>query len=57
MVTEYIGRGDLSRYISTGLQELEIKQITVDLLEAMHVLHEKGFAHRDIKPEVLENLT
>jgi hypothetical protein len=52
---EYLGNGDLSVYASTGLQEVEIKEITIDVLEGLKAMHKEGFTHRDIKPQVRDS--
>ena len=49
---EYIIHGDLRRYLEVERSESEAKDITRQLLEGLLVIHEKGFAHRDLKPEV-----
>ena len=49
---EYLEYGDLGRYISQGFREVEVKQITTDLLDALRIMHDEGFAHRDLKPQV-----
>ena len=50
---EYLGHGDLSRYASTDLLETEIKEIAENILQGLKAMHEEGFTHRDIKPQVL----
>ena len=49
---EYISHGDLRHYLDVERSESEAKAITKQLLEGLFVIHEKGFAHRDLKPEV-----
>ena len=51
---EYLPEGDLAHYLKNGqsLPELEAQQITFQLLEALSLMHENGFAHRDLKPQV-----
>ena len=49
---EYISHGDLRHYMEVERSESEAKVITRQLLEGLLVIHEKGFAHRDLKPEV-----
>ena len=39
--------------MTTGeVMEMEAKQITRDVLEALVYLHGEGFTHRDVKPQV-----
>ncbi len=53
LAMEYVPFGDLSKYITTGeIQERDAKQIARDMLEALIIIHEEGFTHRDIKPQV-----
>lgn len=49
---EYISMGDLPRHIPVISSEDEVRQITIDLLEGVKIMHLEGFAHRDIKPQV-----
>ena len=49
---EYLSHGDLSGYATTGLQEIEMKEITDNVLRGLEIMHGEGFAHRDIKPQV-----
>ena len=50
---EYLPFGDLSKHMSPGnISEQDARQITRDLLEALALMHEEGFTHRDIKPQV-----
>ena len=50
---EYVPFGDLSKYITTGeIKEHDAKQIARDIIEALIIIHEEGFTHRDIKPQV-----
>jgi serine/threonine protein kinase len=49
---EYLRHGDLSKYAGTELQEMEIKEIADNVLRGLQVMHEEGFTHRDIKPQV-----
>ncbi len=51
MVMEYLPGGNLAQWIPRGLEEQEILQITSDMASALHLAHEKGFVHRDVKPE------
>jgi len=50
---EYFSYGDLDRYImSKSITEQDTKDITIDLLKAVKLMHAEGFTHRDIKPKV-----
>lgn len=51
---EYFRYGDLHKFIGdTGpCQESGAKIITAQLLEGLKVMHEMGFTHRDLKPQV-----
>ena len=50
LVMEYLPNGDLERYISPSLNEVDAKTIIRQLLEGLKVLHEMDWVHRDIKP-------
>jgi serine/threonine protein kinase len=49
---EYVAPGDLSDHINGPLHEAEVKVIMYQLFKAVAYLHERGIAHRDLKPEV-----
>jgi serine/threonine protein kinase len=50
---EYFQHGDLQGCIITQeLPEEDTKIITTQLLEGLRILHENGFTHRDLKPQV-----
>ena len=49
---EYISHGHLRHYLQMGRSESEAKAVTRQLLEGLSVIHQEGFAHRDLKPEV-----
>jgi serine/threonine protein kinase len=52
---EYCPHGDLKNYLSQSggrLPESEVKVITSQVLAGIMMMHQAGFAHRDIKPGV-----
>ena len=50
---EYISQGNLRHYLEVEERsESEARDITRQLLGGLSVIHEEGFAHRDLKPEV-----
>jgi serine/threonine protein kinase len=49
---EYLPLGDLSRHISGDFKEHNIKDISLQLLEGLKLMHLKGFTHRGLKPQV-----
>jgi serine/threonine protein kinase len=49
---EFLRHGDLSNYATAELQEMDIREITDNVLRGLKVMHEEGFTHRDIKPQV-----
>lgn len=51
---EYIEHGDLGQYIEKSWPQAkaEAKEITVQILEGLEVLHEREICHRDLKPQV-----
>lgn len=49
---EYISHGNLRNYLEAERSEDEAKAITRQLLEGLVIIHQEGFAHRDLKPEV-----
>ena len=51
---EYLPSGDLYTFISNGttLSESESQDITYQILEGIFLMHDNGFAHRDLKPQV-----
>jgi serine/threonine protein kinase len=52
LAMEYFQYGDLQGCITQGLTEDDAKVITTQLLEGLRILHESGFTHRDLKPQV-----
>ena len=49
---EYFPLGDLQNYLSSPLPEKDTQQITSQVLEGLLFMHDNGFAHRDLKPNV-----
>ena len=51
---EYLKHGDLQHYFTRAkpLPEVEARQIALQLVESLDLLHRSGFAHRDLKPSV-----
>ncbi len=49
---EYFELGDLYQHVKSSITELDAKIITKQLLEGLAVMHEHGFTHRDLKPQV-----
>ena len=52
-VLEEYGQGDTLAELLMGarLTEREARQVTMQLCQALHVLHSMGAVHRDVKPE------
>ena len=52
VLEEYV-RGDTLAELLMGarLTEREARQVTMQLCQALHVLHSRGAVHRDVKPE------
>lgn len=51
---EYCSHGDLKDYLQKHktLTEKETQEITLQVLGGLSLMHEAGFAHRDVKPAV-----
>jgi serine/threonine protein kinase len=47
---EYFELGDLERYITEPITEDGMKDITIDVLNGLRIMHSENFAHRDLKP-------
>ena len=47
---EYFALGDLQGYVPEGFTEQDIKDITLDLLDGLKIMHKEKFTHRDLKP-------
>lgn len=51
MVMDYLTGGDLLQLIHRGLEIDQVLQIISDIASALHFVHEKGYVHRDVKPD------
>ena len=49
---EYVPHTNLRNYLKMERAESEAKAVIRQLLEGLVVIHETGFAHRNLKPEV-----
>lgn len=49
---EYLPYGDLQQYLGLPLSEKEGQRIVLQILEALHFMHDIEFTHRDLKPAV-----
>ena len=49
---EYFPNGDLLDCVTTALPEPEVQIISHQLIEALQLMHQKKFTHRDLKPSV-----
>jgi len=47
---EYLRYGDLQNYLGQPFPEVEARQIALQVTEGLQLMHENGFAHRDLKP-------
>ena len=55
LAMEYVPHGDLEDNIppkGEPINELEIREITSQILSGLEIMHKEGFAHRDLKPKV-----
>ena len=49
---EYLPEGDLTMCLGSPLQQKTVQTISKQILEGLKVMHQKGMAHRDLKPAV-----
>lgn len=49
---EHIVLGDLQKHLKQALPEDEAAGVVKQVLEGLECMHDNGFAHRDLKPEV-----
>ncbi len=49
---EYITLGGLHQHIRSVIDEDGAKHIAMQILKGLSYMHEAGYTHRDIKPEV-----
>ena len=47
---EHFQYGDLQNYMNQNWSEVQVKNVASQLLEAIVIMHNNGFMHRDIKP-------
>jgi serine/threonine protein kinase len=49
---EYFPCGTLDKHIDNKLKERDARVISSQILEGLNIMHEEGFTHRDLKPQV-----
>jgi len=49
---EYFPEGDLTKRLGSPLPQETIQTISTQVLEGLKIMHQKGMAHRDLKPAV-----
>jgi WD40 repeat protein len=47
---EYFELGDLEKHITESITEDDVKDMTIDVLNGLRIMHSENFAHRDLKP-------
>jgi serine/threonine protein kinase len=48
---DFLQGGELSQWIRAGLSPEETEQIIIQVAQALHYAHNKGYIHRDVKPD------
>ncbi|KAH8808741.1 kinase-like domain-containing protein [Xylogone sp. PMI_703] len=51
LAMEYFPLGDLGVHIGSGMEEDTVKTICAQVLRGLIVMHQQGYAHRDLKPQ------
>nr|POF07128.1 serine/threonine-protein kinase rad53 [Quercus suber] len=51
LAMDFFPLGDLSLHIQQPLPEGEVREITLQLLCGLQIIHNMGFTHRDLKPQ------
>ena len=49
---EHLSEGDLTKRIGSPLPQETVRTISKQILDGLEVMHQKGIAHRDLKPAV-----
>jgi len=49
---EYLPEGDLTKHLDSPLRQETVQTISKQAIEGLKVMHQKGMAHRDLKPAV-----
>lgn len=52
LAMQYFAYGDLRGHISSGLSEDDAKQVGLQVLQGLQIMHQLDIIHRDIKPAV-----
>jgi serine/threonine protein kinase len=52
LTMEYLQFGDLAKQITPEITEWDAQQVTIQLLDGLYIMHQNGFTHRDLKPQV-----
>ncbi|KAG0124693.1 kinase-like domain-containing protein [Tuber indicum] len=47
---EYLEEGDLTKHIGRPSPQDTVRNISIQILEGLEVMHQQGIAHRDLKP-------